>query len=38
MAPSWVAVTLAQWVTPEISSTIASRTCSVRPQMPVVCA
>ena len=36
MAARWASVTRAQWVTPEIRPTIASRTCSVRPQMPAV--
>ena len=35
MAPRWASVTSAQLLTPEISPRIASRTCCVRPQMPV---
>ena len=38
MAASWVAVTSAQSVTPEILATIAVCTSAVRPQMPAVCA
>ena len=36
MAARWASVTLAQSVTPEMLSTIPSRTSSVRPQMPAV--